>query len=372
MEDKKGSGFLYVESITAENFRNLSAVDIKLNSGINIFYGKNAQGKTNILESIYVCATGRSHRTRIDSRLVNFEKPECHVRLFCKRGKRQDRIDLHIKKDEKKGIAINGIAIKKSGELFGTLLTVIFSPEDLGLVKEGPSERRRFMDMELCQLSNVYYYDLQQYYKVLKQRNSLLKNVQKNSSLKDTIFIWDSQLLEYGKRVISARRSFIDKLNDISAKKHSIITGGGEILKIEYKPDCTEDNFEKKLLSSLERDIMYGTTYQGPHKDDIVFSINGSDVKLFGSQGQQRTTALSTRLAEIDIMEQETGEKPVVLLDDVFSELDESRQRMLLESISDCQIIITCTGVEDIVRKYTENAYIFYVESGNVVKKADI
>ena len=360
---------MYIESIFSEGFRNLYGIDLKLNKGINIFYGNNAQGKTNILETVYVCGTGRSHRTRIDSRLVNFNGSECHVRIFCVKGSRKDRIDLHIKKDERKGIAVNGIPIKKSSELFGTLLTVIFSPEDLGLVKDGPSERRRFMDMELCQMSNVYCYDLQQYYKVLKQRNSLLKNIQKNPSLKETIFVWDNQLEEYGKRLISARRNFISKLNDISAIKHKKITGEGEILKIEYKPDCKEDNFHSKLLSSIERDIMYGTTSQGPHKDDIIFTVNDCDVKLFGSQGQQRTVSLSTRLAEIDIIENETGEKPVVLLDDVFSELDESRQKFLLESIKDTQIILTCTGVEDVVKKYIKNASIFYVENGKVIKK---
>ncbi len=363
---------MYIESITASNFRNLLNLDVKLNKGVNIFYGNNAQGKTNILESIYVCGTGRSHRTRIDSRLVNFNEQECHVRLFCVKGKRRDRIDLHVKKDEKKGIAVNGIAIKKSGELFGTLLTVIFSPEDLGLVKEGPSERRRFMDMELCQMSNVYYHDLQQYYKVLKQRNSLLKEIQKNPKLKETIFVWDSQLEKYGKRLISARRNFISKLSDISALKHEKITRGSEILKIEYKPDCIEENFSKKLSSGIDRDILYGNTGQGPHKDDIIFTVNGCDVKLFGSQGQQRTTALSTRLAEIDIIEGETGEKPVVLLDDVFSELDESRQKFLIESIADTQIIITCTGIEDIVRNYIKNAGIYYVENGNIMKKISI
>lgn len=252
------------------------------------------------------------------------------------------------------------------------MLTVIFSPEDLGLVKEGPSERRRFMDMELCQMSNVYYHDLQQYYKVLKQRNSLLKEIQKNPKLKETIFVWDSQLEEYGKRLISARRNFISKLSDISALKHEKITRGSEILKIEYKPDCIEENFSKKLSSGIDRDILYGNTGQGPHKDDIIFTVNGCDVKLFGSQGQQRTTALSTRLAEIDIIKSETGEKPVVLLDDVFSELDESRQKFLIESIADTQIIITCTGIEDIVRNYIKNAGIYYVENGNIMEKISI
>ena len=360
---------MFISNILTENFRNLKKIDIELNNGINIFYGNNAQGKTNIIESIYICATGRSHRTKIDNRLINFDKKECHIRIFCNKNNMDNRVDLHIKKDEKKGIAINGFVVKKIGDLFGTIITVIFSPEDLSIIKNSPSEKRRFLDIELCQINNIYYYNLKQYYKILKQRNTLLKEIKKDSSLKETIFIWDNQLLEYGKKIILARKDFIYKLNKIAFIKHKKITGGNENLILEYKPDCTIDVFKQKLLKNIEKDIFYGNTHFGPHKDDIIFKINNNDVKLFGSQGQQRTVALSLKLAEIDLIESEIGEKPIVLLDDVFSELDGLRQKFLIEAITDTQVIITCTGIEDILNTYIKNSYIFYVENGNIINK---
>lgn len=357
---------MYIKKISLLNFRNIKTLNLILNQGINIFYGDNAQGKTNILESVYMCATGRSQRTRLDGQLIMFDEKESHIQLFAKNKNRTDRIDVHIKKDEKKGIAVNGIPIRKSGDLFGTLHIVIFSPEDLQLIKNGPSERRRFMDMENCQLSNVYYYDLQQYYKVLKQRNNLLKKIQKNSMLKDSLFVWDEQLIQYGRKVIKSRELFVKKINELAMEKHTMITGGKELLCIEYKPNVESDNLEKKIKSHFERDLMLGTTNAGPHKDDLNFFINGTDVKIYGSQGQQRTAALSAKLAEIDLIKEETGHTPILLLDDVLSELDEGRQLFLLENIKDSQIILTCTGIEDSIKKYINNSYLFYVKEGNV------
>lgn len=359
---------MYVKTISLKNFRNLKDINIELNNGINIFFGDNAQGKTNTLESIYLCATGRSQRTRLDSQLVMFGEREAHIRAFIDKNNREDRIDVHIKKDDKKGIAVNGIPIRKSGDLFGTLHVVIFSPEDLNLIKSGPSERRRFMDMEICQISNVYYYDLQQYYKVLRQRNNLLKNIQKNNSLKDTLSVWDMQLVEFGKKVIKSRTNFIEKINEIASNKHFDITGGKEILKMEYSPNIELNKFENKLFNNIDRDIFTGNTNVGPHKDDIDFFINNIDVKIYGSQGQQRTAALSAKLAEIDIIRQETGLDPVLLLDDVLSELDENRQMFLLNTIEEIQTIITCTGIEDTIKKYEQSSFIFEVKNGVILK----
>lgn len=360
---------MYIEKLSLTGFRNLKDINLKLNNGINIFFGENAQGKTNILESIYICSTGRSHRTRSDSQLINFIKQESHIQLYAVKEKRKDRIDVHIKRDEKKGIAINGIAIKKSGELFGTLYTVIFSPEDLNLIKEGPSERRRFMDIEICQINNIYYYDLQQYYKVLKQRNNLLKKIQINPSLKETLFVWDKQLLEYGEKIINSREKFIKKLSKIAAKEHKKISGDKEILEINYKPSCNLPDLAQKMNNYLERDIIYGSTQIGPHKDDISFLINGNDVKIYGSQGQQRTTALSCKLAEIELIKNETGYTPVLLLDDVLSELDKQRQKYLLDNIDKIQVIITCTGIEDSINKYKNKSFIFSIKDGDIYKQ---
>lgn len=360
---------MYIKQASLRGFRNLEQLDMELKNGLNIFYGNNAQGKTNFLESLYVCAMGRSQRTRMDEQMVGFKEMESHIRLMIQKEYYVDRIDVHLKRQEKKGIAINGIPIRKSGELFGTLQVVIFSPEDLNLIKGGPSERRRFMDMEICQLSRIYYYDLQQYYRSLKQRNHLLKQIQNKPSLEDTLYPWDEQLAEFGGRIIRARREFLRKLNDISSKKQLSLTGGLDDLQIEYKPNCPEDIFFEKLRKNTKRDIVFGATQNGPHKDDMGFMIHGNDVKTYGSQGQQRITALSAKLAEIDLIEEETGQKPVLLLDDVLSELDEKRQNYLMEGISGMQSILTCTGIEDSVKKYVKDAFLFYVENGKIQRK---
>ena len=232
------------------------------------------------------------------------------------------------------------------------------------MVKDGPGERRRFLDMELCQLSKVYYYDLQQYYRILKQRNNLLKEIQKKPALQETLFVWDDQLAEYGERIIAARKRFLIRLDEIAAEKLSQLTGGRDHLQTIYKPNCEEGMLAEKLQKNIDRDIYFGSTQSGPHKDDILFSIDGREVKVYGSQGQQRTTALAARLAEIDLIREETGEEPVLLLDDVFSELDENRQKYLLKSIEGLQAFVTCTGIEDSVKKYISKDNLFYVENG--------
>lgn len=361
---------MQISEVSLQGFRNLEKLHIQPSPGINVFYGKNAQGKTNFLESLYFCAMGRSMRTKYDWQMIGFEEEESHIRLQVSKKNRNERIDVHLKRDTKKGIARNGVPIKKLGELYGTLYTVVFSPEDLSLVKDGPGERRRFLDMELCQLSRIYYYDLQQYYRVLKQRNNLLKDIQKKPSLQDSLFVWDQQLIEYGERVMEARRDFLQRLDIIAAEKLNVLTGGLDQLKITYKPNCELGNMSERMERNLQRDIYLGSTNYGPHKDDILFSIDGKEVKSFGSQGQQRTTALAARLAEIELIREETGEDPVLLLDDVLSELDEKRQKYLMESIDGLQTFLTCTGIEDAVKKYISKDNLFYVENGKITPQA--
>lgn len=355
---------MHITEVSLRNFRNLSELNIVPSEGINVIYGSNAQGKTNFLESLYFCAMGRSLRGNHDRQLIGFDAEESHIRMFIQRKNRNDRIDVHLKQNEKKGIAVNGLPVRKLGDLFGTLYAVIFSPEDLSLVKDGPGERRRFLDMELCQLSRVYYYDLQQYYRILKQRNNLLKELQKKPALKETLFVWDDQLADYGERIIAARGRFVARLDELAADKLSQLTGGRDHLQTTYKPNCEAGMLAEKLRRNQERDIAFGSTQSGPHKDDILFAIDGREVKVYGSQGQQRTTALAARLAEIELIREETGEDPVLLLDDVFSELDESRQKFLLESIGGLQAFVTCTGIEDSVKKYISKDNLFYVENG--------
>lgn len=360
---------MQIKYVSLENFRNLAPLQLTPAEGINLLYGENAQGKTNFLESLYFCAMGRSLRGRSEQQLIAFDAQESHIRLETERLYRCDRIDVHLKRNEKKGIAVNGIPVRKLGNLFGTLYAVIFSPEDLSLVKGGPGERRRFLDMELCQLSPVYYNDLQSYYHILKQRNHLLKEIRKKPALSDTLSVWDTQLSERGERLMAARSHFLARLDTIAAHRHKMLTGGKDCLKTEYKPNCEGGTLGERLQKGRERDILFGSTQWGPHKDDILFLVNGRDVKQFGSQGQQRTTALSARLAEIALIQEQTGESPVLLLDDVLSELDESRQKYLMESIEGMQTFLTCTGIEDAVKRYLGKDNLFRVENGIIARK---
>ena len=248
---------MYIKDLSLLNFRNIQDTTISFGKKINILYGDNAQGKTNLLEAVYICSTGRSHKTHIEGQLVKFGYDEAHIRTFICGECSNDRIDVHVKKDNRKGMAINGLAVKKMSDFFGTLHVVMFSPEDLRLVKGGPSERRRFMDMELCQLSNIYCRDLQNYHKVLKQRNNLLKNVQKNKELADTISVWDEQLIAYAEKIIDKRAGFVEKLNDISSEIHNSITSGKEKLSVSYKP-----NVEKNAFANVFNNLMVNCKFR--------------------------------------------------------------------------------------------------------------
>ena len=361
---------MYIKNISLQYFRNYEKLEMELSPKLNILYGNNAQGKTNILEAIYISAMGRSQRTSREKEIIKLDKDEAHIQVLAVNDDEQypNRIDVHLKKDGKKGVALNSIPVRKLGDLLGQIYVIIFSPEDLQLIKSGPSERRRFIDMEMCQLSKVYYYDLQQYHKILKQRNNLLKNLQKTPSLKDTLFVWDSQLVTYAKKLITERELFIEKISKIAADIHNNITGGIEKLEMQYSPNVSAEDMEKKLKSHIDRDIFMGSISVGPHKDDLNFYINGIDVKAYGSQGQQRTTALSAKLAEIELIKEEKMINPILLLDDVLSELDESRQTYLLDNISDIQTILTCTGIEDSIKKYIDKAKIYNVRQGKIYK----
>jgi len=354
-------------SVSLKNFRNLNQTNIELHPGINIFYGDNGQGKTNFLESLYFCGTGRSHRTNNERDLINFEDSEAYIQLVFDNEGIRDKISVYLKKDSRKAIAVNGIPLRKLGDLLGQLIIVMFSPQDLNLVKEGPSERRKFMDMEICQLSAIYYHELNNYYRVLKQRNNLLKNAVKNKGLLDTLSVWNEQLINHGARIYEFRKNFSEELNEISSEIYMGISDNKEKLKLQYKPNITPENFLEKLEKNLERDLTLGSTSSGIHKDDIFITINDYDIRLFGSQGQQRTASLSMKLAEIHIIKKLKDKIPVLLLDDVLSELDEKRQKYLLSYISHIQTIVTCTGVEDVIKKIeNDNIKIFKVADGNI------
>ena len=335
---------------------------------INIIYGDNAQGKTNILESMYVCATSKSHRGSKDREIIRFDNDESHIKVNVKKNDMNYRIDMHLKKNKPKGIAVNGIPIKRAVELFCILNIVFFSPEDLNIIKNGPSERRRFIDMELSQLDKIYLDCLINYNKVVNQRNSLLKEYafSGREDIISSLDIWDMQLVKYGNDVIKSRKKFVKEINDLVKSIHTKLSGDREQLEIIYEPCVKEQDFESELVRIRDRDLKFKCTNIGPHKDDMCFLINGMDVRKYGSQGQQRTAALSLKLAEIELVKQIIHDTPVLFLDDVLSELDSRRQNFLLDSIGNIQTMITCTGLDEFINNRFSINKIFKVVNGTV------
>ncbi|MCL2399632.1 MAG: DNA replication/repair protein RecF [Defluviitaleaceae bacterium] len=359
---------MYVSKLSLENFRNFEILQVDLENGINIVYGDNANGKTNFIEAIYLCATGRSQRAGHDRELVRFGQKEAHLQAVVE-SEGSCKIDVHLfKEGKKKGIAVDHISIKKLNQLFGLLLIVIFTPEDLKIVKAGPAERRAFMDLEMCQLSSLYYHAIRRYHQALKQRNNLLKAISKDRSLQDTLDIWDEPLCEYGTQIMDYRADFIKEVAGIANSIHNDITAGKEELTLTYRPHIAEkDQYSQRLKRSVDRDIIMGSTTAGIHKDDIIFNINGNDVRTYGSQGQQRTAALSVKLAEVELIKSRTGNTPVLLLDDVLSELDENRQKFLFEHIGEMQTVLTCTGVEDVLKKISGAGKVMKMVNGSIL-----
>lgn len=293
---------MIIKSLELADFRNYEELNISFDKGTNILYGDNAQGKTNILEAIYVSATTKSHKGSKDKEIVNFNKEEAHIRTYLEKEGVECRVDMHLRKNKSKGIAIDGQKIKKAADLLGLLNVVFFSPEDLAIIKNGPSERRRFADMELCQLDSFYLYNLNHYNKIVNQRNKLLKDMYFNPGLKETLNIWDSQLISFGSKIIERRKLFAEQLCEIISDIHNKLSGGKENLIIKYEPDVAIENFEEKMKESQEKDIRSKITSVGPHRDDFSFIVNGIDIRKYGSQGQQRTAALSLKLSEIELV----------------------------------------------------------------------
>ncbi len=357
---------MFIESIELKNFRNIESLRIKLDPGTNLFYGDNAQGKTNILEAIYMACTSKSHRMSRDRDIIRFQENEAHIKALIMKKGVPCRIDIHLKKNRTKGIAVDETPVKKASELFGIANVVCFSPEDLGLVKDGPASRRRFMDMELCQLDKVYLYSLTRYNRTMEQRNKLLRDAVYNCKLLDTLSAWDDELVKYGRKVMQIREGFIIRMKDIISSMHDELTGGKEKLSISYEPDVSIDDFEKNLHRLREAELKQHLTLTGPHRDDIRFSIDGLDVRKYGSQGQKRTAALALKLSEIEIIRELVKDNPILLLDDVLSELDSKRQKYLLKNISDTQNIITCTGYDDYAQNQFHVEKLYRVMSGKV------
>lgn len=364
---------MHIKSIQLRNYRNYNYLNLNFADTFNIIYGNNAQGKTNIIEAIFLCASGRSHRTSRDDELIKSSASGFEIKLLMEKNGLEEEIHITFSKEERKKIRINEIPIRKIGDLMGHLNAVIFSPEDLLIIKQGPSERRRFIDITLSQLRPSYFYDLQQYSKILFQRNCLLKKIIINRQLEDTLDVWNKHLVKTGSRIMKARNSFVSTLDNFATARHSKLTNNEEKLQLKYSPsfennfECSDIEIEKAFYEILTRckskEIMKGTTLYGPHRDDLDIVLDGESTKIYGSQGQQRTCVLSMKLAEIDLMKEESGEFPVLLLDDVLSELDDKRKEYLLESVQGVQSFITSTDRRFFQGSPKDTAFI-HIENG--------
>ena len=363
---------MYIEKIELEGFRNYEKVETEFHKNINIITGENAQGKTNLLESIYFTSFGKSFRAARDREMIGFEKDYCRVSALYVKDDEKEKLDIALSKDGRKSAMIDGRNIERISELINDHYAVIFSPEDLKIVKDEPEKRRKFIDSELCQLSFSYFNSLSKYKKILSQRNSYLKEKNIDDSL---LGVWDENLAEEGCKIILKRKEFIERLSEISSNIHNNITDGRENPEIEYKSSIPfieernelKDLFLKSLNKSRERDIYNGNTGYGPHKDDIEIKIKGKSTRKYASQGQQRTVALSLKLAEIELIKEEKGDYPILLLDDVFSELDEGRQRYLVDYLDMMQVFITAAEVpEKILKTFPESKKI-KIQSGKII-----
>lgn len=360
---------MHVTRVTIADYRNYRTETVSFVPGINVLSGNNAQGKTNLLEAIYLCSVGRSVRTPRDRELIRSGADRAQVKLEVRGRGGSDRVAIVIDKAESKRVSINGMPITRMGELMGVVSAVYFSPDELRIIKDAPSDRRRFMDIALCQISKAYFYLLSRYNKILSQRNKLLKS---GRATDDTLDVWDSQLVEAGAKIVRQRHGFAARLSGFAAQNHAVLTDGAEQLTLRYEGFEGEDvatiaaAFDAELKRSRERDKQLGYTTAGPQKDDLRVQIGDVDVRAYGSQGQQRTAALSLKLSELDLHRSETGEYPVLLLDDVLSELDRGRQQKLLRKIREYQTILTCTHIEDALKEQLPDYTEYRVQAGTV------
>lgn len=360
---------MFIRSLELKNYRNYDELSMEFSSGTNLLYGDNAQGKTNILEAVYLAATTKSHRGSKDREMIQFHADEAHIRIQYEKQDIIHQLDMHLKKNRAKGVAIDRIPIRRSSDLLGQIPVIFFSPEDLKIIKNGPSERRKFMDLELSQLESLYLYYLSKYNKILMQRNNLLKQIKFQENLIDTLEAWDIQLVKYGSEIIRYRKDFIEHLNLIIRDIHKRLTGQQEEIKIEYENSVAYDSFLTEIKEKRNVDLKYATTNIGPHRDDIRFLVNDIDIRRFGSQGQQRTAALSLKLAQIQLVKEVLKDSPILLLDDVLSELDSHRKVYLLEGIREIQTFITCTGLDEFIDQHLPIQRMFQIKAGKVVKQ---
>lgn len=347
-----------LNKLILKDFRSYKEREITFSDKVNILVGKNAQGKTNILEAIFFLCLGKSFRTPREKEVINWSAGENsgYVKGEFSKKYRDIEIEMFFNKDRKKAVKIGGIGIKKIGELLGSVNVVFFSPDELKLVKDSPDERRRFMNVILSQTDRRYFYQVARYEKVLANRNKLLKMSKDINSLKDTIDIWNRALCDIAEKIYIERKKLIDELAPLAKKAHEYLSGGKEQIEVVYKSSFEGDGYAEQMMKglekNLEKDFRLGYTTLGIHRDEIDIYLDGVEVKAYGSQGQQRTTALSLKLAELEIIKTRVGEEPILLLDDVFSELDSERRSKLLKFTAKAQTIITTTDATNLEKEY--------------------
>ena len=342
---------MYIESLELKNFRNYAEEKFSFSSGVNVITGKNAQGKTNCAEAVFYLCTGYSPRATRDKQVIRYGESSARITGRAATAYGTVNVDLTFLPD-KKNVRINGVETLKMGELLGNINSVFFNPGELKLIQESPEDRRRFLDISLSQMDKKYFYALQRYKKILSQRNTLLKDENKDL-IRDTLPIWDVQLANSAAVIVKARNEFLRLLSPYAKDAHGFITDGAEELEVSagYRYEGGEEQIAEQIIEdlkeSLEKNIALGYTTVGPHRDDLKIKINGEDVKIYGSQGQQRTAALSLKLAELEVFNFRFREYPVLLLDDALSELDSSRRGRVLKRTEGVQTIITCTEEDD-------------------------
>jgi len=362
---------MYIEKLTLKNFRNYENLELDFDSRVNLVTGRNAQGKTNLIESLYLSSIGRSFRTPRDAEMIRFGEENAYVKVKAQKELTATTVEIMLGSDSKKAVKKDGSSIRSISKLLDNIIIVIFSPEDLKIVKEEPEKRRKFIDRELSQIKPSYFESISKYKKALLERNRYLKEETPDPAMLD---MWDDVLVKYGADIMQKRNGFLEELSSISSEIHQKITNGKENLALQYEPNVEvaasaeeqEAKIRKALQNARERDVRFRSTSRGPHKDDFSFLIDGVNVRNYGSQGQQRTSALSLKLAELELIKREAGENAILLLDDVMSELDEERREYLIRAFSENQIFITCTDIdESLMRAYPE-AKIIRVENGRI------
>ena len=332
---------MFIKEIKLENFRNYNYEKIELNEKTNIIFGDNAQGKTNILEAIFFASLGKSFRTNKEKELIKEKEQIAKVQIRFVKNNRDQNIKVEI--DDKKRFFINDIPIKKLSELVGNINVVLFTPEDIEILRNEPARRRKFLNIMISQLRPKYIHIMAEYNRTLEQRNNYLKQIKYENKSKGNLEIWDEQLVNLGLKIYEYRKEFIDKINNRIKQIHLKTTENRENIEIKYKSNINENDYIEKLKQNQDLDIQKGYTSVGIHRDDFEIFINEKNISIYGSQGQQRSSIISLKLAEAEVVYEEIEEYPVILLDDFMSELDKKRVSGFIKNIKNNQVLITCT-----------------------------